>query len=142
MSPLHKNGTAWDGAAITDGVRLAAAVARKQRTYHELAGANPWRKLTVLAGEIGGRWNTTAVSVLRTLVRARIDRVHPVLKRAAAVGWHRRWWGLIGITLQDALAASLLEQVANTFAGNTDWMPCLAEVLENCEDEVEYSRVR
>ena len=106
LSPLHRDGTAWDGAATTDGVRLAAAMARKQRPYHELAGANPWGKLTVLAGEIGGRWNTTVVSVLRTLVRARTDRVHPVLKRAAAVGWHRRWWGLIGITLQDALAAS------------------------------------
>ena len=55
VSVLHCDGTARPRTANEDGVVLAIARRRKERTCLELVG--PHARLVVLAGEVAGRWS-------------------------------------------------------------------------------------
>ena len=56
VGALRGDGTARRGAAATDGVALAAARRRQERTYPELVGPGARSRLVVLGVEVGGRW--------------------------------------------------------------------------------------
>ena len=96
-------------AADADGVALAAAEDRKADKYPELAVANPFGVLTVLAAEIAGRWNPTTQRVLAALVRSRVQRDPPALRNAAAQAWAHRWGCMLAVALQKAVATSFLD---------------------------------
>ena len=64
VHPLHAVGTPQARAAAVDGASLARAEAAKERTYPELAGANPYGELLVLAAETGGRWKLFTPSMI------------------------------------------------------------------------------
>ena len=98
-----------DELRLPMGVALAAAEDRKADRYPELAVANPYGVLTVLAMEIAGRWSDTCVATLRSLVRARVQQDPPLLRQAAALAWIRRWSGMLSVALQRATAISLLD---------------------------------
>ena len=70
---------------------------------------NPYGDLTVLACETGGRWHDTARSMVSRLVQTRVEREHPLLRRAAALAYHRRWWSLLSVALQHTVVSSLLD---------------------------------
>ena len=57
-----------------DGVALAAARRRKERTYPELTGQFGRARLVVLAGEVGGRWSDETQAFLRQLARPELGR--------------------------------------------------------------------
>ena len=57
VSPLRRDGTARPRAAWVDGVALAEARRRKERTYPELSGEGGRACLVVIVGEVGGRWS-------------------------------------------------------------------------------------
>ena len=57
VSPIHCNGSARPGTADIDGIILAQARRRKERTCLELVGRRFRARLVVLAGEVGGRWS-------------------------------------------------------------------------------------
>ena len=59
------------GAANVDGVVLAAARRRKERTYPEFSGRRSRARLVVLAGEIGGRLSKETRSFLSFLAKAK-----------------------------------------------------------------------
>ena len=89
-------------------------------------------ELLVLGCEVGGRWNNTAVDLVRWLAKHRVQNVHPLLKRSAEFAWADRWWALLGVAVQDALAASLLAQSGRKLVLDnsvTDG-PALDEVLD------------
>ena len=111
VSAVDGAGNPHARAANIDGVALATAEDRKADKYPELAVANPYGVLTVLAMEVAGRWSGTCVITLRALVRCRVQRDPPVLRRAAALAWTRRWSGFVAIALQRAVAVSLLDTV-------------------------------
>ena len=71
VSALHCDGNAEGGTANRDGVALAAARRRKERTNPELAA--PWSRcrLVVMASEVGGRWSSEALAFLRQLAKAK-----------------------------------------------------------------------
>ena len=64
VSTLHCEGGARGGAVNRDGVALATARRRKERTYPELIA--PWSRcrLVVMANEAGGRWSSEALAFL------------------------------------------------------------------------------
>ena len=130
VSAVDGAGNPHGRAARADGVALATAEDRKADKYPELAVANPYGVLTVLAMEVAGRWSDTSVTTLRTLVRSRVQRDPPLLRRAAALAWTRRWSGLLSIALQRALAVSLLDVAPpasdHPFVGDE---VCLADIL-------------
>ena len=62
----------------------------------------------VLAAEVGGRWSDECQQFLRTLLRLRVQRAPPPLRASAAQGWARRWWSVLSVALQRAVASSAL----------------------------------
>ena len=67
-----------------------------------------------LACEIGGRWDAGALAFMDKLVTVRARRAPSLLQAAAARGWQRRWWSLLSVAVQDALAATLIEDCTAT----------------------------
>ena len=113
ISPLTRSGQPTRQAATHDGAALLAARARKHRRYPELLGGGPQR-LLVLGAEVGGRWHSECLQLVRLLVAVRSPRAPPPLRQAAAQGWQRRWWGFLSIALQKAVCATAL---------GVEWIP-------------------
>ena len=112
VSPLTRTGQPQPCAADVDAAALRTAERRKAATYPELQGAGP-QKLVVLGSEVGGRFNSDAHRLVRDLVRLvrlRSYRAPPALRAAAASGWRRRWWGMLSVAVQQAVASTALGQ--------------------------------
>ena len=107
VSPLTRAGQPHTGTADTDGAALRVAERRKHSAYPELSQGGP-QQLVVLGSEVGGRWNTEAQRFLRDLLRVRAQRAPPALRPAARAGWTRRWWGLLSVAVQQAVATTAL----------------------------------
>ena len=107
VSPLTRAGQPHTGTADTDGAALRVAERRKHSAYPELSQGGP-QQLVVLGSEVGGRWNTEAQRFLRDLLRVRAQRAPPALRPAARAGWTRRWWGMLSVAVQQAVATTAL----------------------------------
>ena len=91
---------------------------RKEDKYPELVSSSRVRFL-VLAGEVGGRWNQTALDLVRSLAWARAETLAPPrLRRATAEALVARWWGLVAVATQDSLAATLLGDAPHLLHGH------------------------
>ena len=62
----------------------------------------------VLAAEVGGRFAPEAVSLVLELATEAAGRQAPMLRRSFRLIYHRRWWGLLSIAVQRAVARNLL----------------------------------
>ena len=111
---------------------------RHEATYPELAAPNPFGDLTVLACETGGRWHDTARSMVSRLVASRAQTVPPLLRRSAALAYHRRWWSLLPVALQHTVATSLLDHPGLGCAPGAGPEPPLGDVLQG---SLEFSGV-
>ena len=58
VSPLRRDGSAQPGVENANGVALAEARRRKERTCPELSGEGERARLVVLGAEVGGRWSS------------------------------------------------------------------------------------
>ena len=105
VSPVSRDGQPQGRSADTDGAALATATRRKEATYPELLRNGPQR-LVVLSSEVGGRWGTGALALVRDFVRLRRLRAPPALRHAAATAWARRWWTQLSVAVQRATALS------------------------------------
>ena len=106
-SPLKGNGQPHPKAARTGGAVLKRAERDKQTKYGDVE-ESPLAELLVLGCEVGGRWNETAVNLVRSLAKNKVQNVHPLLRKSAELAFCDRWWSMLGVATQDALAASLL----------------------------------
>ncbi|CAE7244106.1 unnamed protein product, partial [Symbiodinium natans] len=88
VSPLTRAGRPVPGADARAGVALVAA---RSARYPER-----------------GRWSDECQQFLRTLLRLRVQRAPPPLRASAAQGWARRWWSVLSVALQRAVASSAL----------------------------------
>ena len=59
--------------------------------------------------EIGGRMNAAARGLLETAAHARTRDEPAPLRRAAAHRWYCRWVVMLGVAVQDAVAATLVD---------------------------------
>ena len=73
-------------------------------------------ELVVLACEVGGRWHETTVDLVRMLAKLKVQNVHSLLRRSVELAWADRWWALLGVAVQDALAAFILATEGKTLA--------------------------
>ena len=80
---------------------------RKQRVYPELVNS-PHLRLLVLACEVGGRWGGDAPWLIRALAEHKTATTPEHLRARARKKWESRWWTLLSVSVQDAVAASLL----------------------------------
>ncbi|OLP76058.1 hypothetical protein AK812_SmicGene44057 [Symbiodinium microadriaticum] len=94
----------WPCAAVVDGAALKVAERRKRATYPELERGGP-QKLVVLGSEVGGRWNEQARRLVQDLVRLKGHRAPRALRAAASGAWARRWWSMLSVAVQQAVAS-------------------------------------
>ena len=105
-SRLHASGVPWSGAADHDGVAINRARAEHEETYPELVDGERAR-LLVLGCEVGGRWAPEVHKVLACLIEHKCEEAPALLRRSAALAWHRRWSSLLSVAAQTALAQTL-----------------------------------
>ena len=106
-SPLKGDGTPHPRAAAKNGAVLRRALTDKATKYSDVEDS-PLAELVVLACEVGGRWHHRTEELVRLLARNKVANVHPLLRRSVELAWIDRWWAMLGVAVQDALAASLL----------------------------------
>ena len=61
-----------------------------------------------LGCEVFGRWSQQCIELVPALGRERTRGVHPRLRRGVALSLQQRWWGVLGIALQKAVAHIVL----------------------------------
>ena len=110
--------------------------------YPELVNSSVVRFL-VLAGEVGGRWNQTALDLVRSLAWARAETLAPPrLRRATAEALVARWWGLVAVATQDSLAATLLGDAPHLLHGHPPELPLpLGDLLLDAGEAPAQSRL-
>ena len=128
VSPLHANGDARRRAADHDGVAIAAAEADKRATYPELVHSTRCQ-LVVLACEVGGRWSGTCSWLVRTLAEEKSAGAPPRLRRTTARAWEARWWGMLAVAVQNAVASTLVDDAPHLLHGWEGSGPPLGELL-------------
>ena len=107
VSLLTRTGHPQPCAAVVDGAALKIAERRKRATYPELERGGP-QKLVVLGSEVGGRWNEQARRFVQDLVRLKGHRAPPALRAAGSGAWARRWWSMLSVAVQQAVASTAL----------------------------------
>ena len=85
----------------------------KHTKYPELTHSSECKFLG-LAGEIGGRWSATASKLIRDLARKKSQSAAPRLRRSTAFVWENRWWGMLSVAVQNAFAATIVDDAQCT----------------------------
>ena len=85
----------------------------------------------VLGCEVYGRWRGDAVRIIREMAALKAQQSPPLLRGCAKNAWSNRWWALVRVGVQRAIAESLLRDGGMNFLGSapTADTPPLAEVL-------------
>ena len=89
------------------GRLLERAETENNNTYAEVVNSG-LGSLQSLGAEVYGRWSAQAIRLVPKLAAARTRTLHPRIKRGAALGLLHRWWGILGVALQRAVARALL----------------------------------
>ena len=96
--------------------QLGQAVARKRAKYADVT-ASSQAALLVRGCEVYGRWCEDAVRIIRELAALKAREAPPLLRGCAQHAWSNRWWSLVGVGVQRAIAESLLRH------GGPDLLP-------------------
>ena len=75
------------------------------------------------------------------LIEAKTQTVAPLLRQAAALAYHRRWWSILSTTLQRTVATSLLDQPGMGNMPGAGREPPLGDLLETAMEILEVSRL-
>ena len=120
-------GLIWAGVANTPGQSFGRAQRSKYQTYLELVDS-PVLKLIVVAAEVGGRLNKESRDLLKTIAAFRAQSEPRVLQNQAARIWEQRWLTLLGVSIQDALAATLVDEGSRFLSGTPGPTPLSVDV--------------
>ena len=87
----------------------------------------------VLGCEVYGRWCSDTVQLMRELIALKARQAPPALQRSAAHAWSNRWWSLVTVETQRAVAESLLRHAGTDLQPNPglDSPPPLAELVQD-----------
>ena len=119
--PKSRSTRRWSAPSSATGVRdpgpmrgqrwhFQQAKTRKLRRYPELQPGGHGRcRLVVFGLEVGGRFDSQALALLRRLARARARDRAPWAREAAGAALTRRWTALAALAALRAHAQSLLE---------------------------------
>ena len=127
VSVLHADGRPWDGATTKPGSSFGRAYKSKWRAYPELKDSATVR-LVLAAAEVGGRLNQESLELLDAAAQCRAQHDPAVLRRQAARAWRARWIGMIAVSAQDALAATLIQEGLGILDAPAGTVPETAEV--------------
>ena len=75
--------------------------------------------LYCLGCEVYGRWGEPCIRLIPQLAREHARGLHPRVRRGAALGYQNRWWSLVSVALQKAVAAAVLRDHGEDLATTT-----------------------
>ena len=113
VSPVSRNGQPRSGTSNRGGRLLEIADEDNTATYQPVVSSG-LGALFCLGCEVYGRWGEPCIKLVEALVREKSRLLHPRVRRGTALSLQHRWWGILSVTLQKAVAradlcASLLE---------------------------------
>ena len=79
--------------------------------------------------------------MVSVLIEAKTQTSAPLLREAAALTHHRRWWGLLSMALQRTVATSLLDHPRMGNMPGPGPEPPLGDLLEIAMEIPEVSRL-
>ena len=128
-----KRGEARPLAATTDGGALGYAVAAKRRKYADVVASRE-ASFLVLGCESFGRWCEDATRLVRELVSLKAREAPPSMRGCARYAWSNRWWALVSVGVQRAVAEALLRHSGADLQPNPpdEPAPPLADVVSHC----------
>ena len=129
VSVHTQRGHARPTAATIDGGVLSQAVATKRRKYADVVNSGD-ASFLVLGCEAYGRWCNDAVGMVRELVALKA-KAPPAMRGCARYAWSQRWWSLVSVGTQRAIAEALLRHSGHDLQPNpaVEPTPPLADVL-------------
>jgi hypothetical protein len=95
-------------AASVNGSTFLGAYADKHRVYGTDVASSGQVAFVVVAAEVFGRFDAHSSQLVDELARAHVERTNRVLRRRLLLGWKRRWWSVLSVALQVAVAESIL----------------------------------
>ena len=122
LTPLSATGEPRGGTSNQGGSLLEHATAENNGTYIEVIDSGLGH-LLCLGSEVYGRWSTQCVDLVPALARERCRGLHPRIRRGAALSLQHRWWGLLGIGLQKAVAHAVFNPQAGADLVHTQLEP-------------------
>lgn len=107
-SPLTGTGSIRGRALCEDGSTFLQARIDKVDKYPELVNSARRHCFLVLASEVGGRHSEDCVRVIRILSSYLAGLQPRALRQSYRTIYFQRWWGIISVAVQRAVAANLL----------------------------------
>ena len=107
ISPVSRNGRPRPGTSNQGGRFLVIADADNQATYQPVTDSG-LGALYGLGCEVYGRWSQACIDLVPALARERSRLLHPCVRRGIAIGLQHRWWGILSLTLQKAVARAII----------------------------------
>ena len=98
-------------------------------TYHEVLSSG-LGSLQCLGCEVYGRWGTQPVKLVPALAHEYARGLHPRVRRGAALAVQHRWWGLLGIAVQNSVAHLVVNAGAggDLYVARLEPAPCLSDL--------------
>ena len=109
LSPHTRSGVPRPGTSNQGGRLLQNATDDNSNHYHEVIDTG-LGALYCLGCEVYGRWSEQSVTLVPALAREHSRGLHPRIRRGAALGFQHRWWGILSIALQRAVAEAVLRE--------------------------------
>ena len=107
ISPVSRCGESRPGTSNQGGRLLEQADVDNAATYREVQESG-LGALYCLGCEVYGRWGEPCIKLMKALVRERARLLHPRVRRGTALGLQHRWWGILSISLQKAVAHAIM----------------------------------
>ncbi len=138
VSVHTRTGAARQAAASTDACVIGSAVTTKRRKYADVH-ASAQAALLVLGCEVYGRWCEDAVRIIRELATLKAREAPPLLRQCAKLAWSNRWWSMVGVGVQRAIAEALLRHSGADLQAHAPLAdtPPLADVLLDAQAVLE-----
>ena len=106
VSPISADGIPHAGCVSHPDSVFLDAEAQIRVDYSDVAEGGR-AHLFCLASSTGGRWNRTALDYVRSLVHVHARSQPDVLQQSVALALTRRWWAVLSVARDEAVAASL-----------------------------------
>ena len=109
ISPVSRNGEPRPGTSNRGGGLLEQATTDNNETYRPVTDSGVGA-LFCLGCEVYGRWGQQSIDLVQRLVRERTRMLHPRVRRGTALSLQHRWWGILSVALQKAVAHAILRE--------------------------------
>ena len=103
------------GTSNRGGQLFIEATRENDENYYEVSDSG-LGALFCLDCEVFGRWSECCVKLVTDLAREHTRGLHPRVKQGASLCYQRRWWSVLSVSLQKAVAAAVLRNVGEDLA--------------------------